>query len=236
MEFRVIIPVAEKAHLIPQVALASEGGKTWLARVCHEATQSGADNVVVATDDAAVAELAETLGVSVCHTSKDHISGTEHIAEAVSILELAEDDIVVAFPGDDPLVPAHVLRELAEDLERHDNVKMVSACQPIHDRPELMSPQVVKVALNRRHYALYFSRAPIPFESTNVATHDDAHELNGIHFRHLGVYAYRAGFLADFVAWDPSPDEELELLEPLRVLWHGGRIHMRVTEEAVPHP
>ncbi len=135
---------------------------------------------------------------------------------------------------DEPLIPPDSIQQLAGDLEEHDNVSVTSICEPIENVDELFDPNVVKVVLNHRNYAIYFSRAPRPWERDAFQQDRSNIALNGHHFRHVGLYAYRAKFLCDYMDWSDCPIENLEALEQLRILWHGGRIHMCISKKQMP--
>lgn len=233
MEFHVVIPVRYDSTRLPGKALADIAGKPMIQHVYERALDSGASEVVIATDDKRIAKVAESFGAHVCMTSSDHKSGTERLAEAVVALGLEDDEIVVCLQGDEPLIPSDVIRQVAEDLEEHDNVKVSTICVPIKGVNELFDPNVTKVVLNRRNYAMYFSRSPIPYGRDTFSDHANI-ELNGSHFRHVGLYAYRVGFVQEYLEWGPCSAEELEALEQLRILWQGGRIHMVVTKANLP--
>ena len=146
-------------------------------------------------------------------------------------MEYDENEIVVCVQGDEPLIEPGLIRQVAEDLEEHDNVKVTSLCEEITNRDELFDPHSVKVVMNRRNHALYFSRSPIPWEVGNFEDQNNA-KLTGRHFRHIGIYAYRVSFLQDYIEMSPSHLEAMECLEQLRILWHGNRIHMAVSKHS----
>lgn len=230
VEFRVIIPVRYDSDRLPGKALADIAGRPMIQHVYERAVKSGAEDVVIATNDKRISTVAENFGAAICITSSDHQSGTERVAETVVILGLEDDEIVVCLQGDEPLITPEVIRKLAEDLDEHDNVKVASLCALITDVNELFNPNTTKVVLNRRNYALYFSHAPIPWGRSTFNSKTSI-KLNGFYFRHIGIYAYRVGFLEEYLSWNSCPAEKLEGLEQLRILWHGGRIHMVVTKE-----
>ncbi|MFV9989256.1 MAG: 3-deoxy-manno-octulosonate cytidylyltransferase [Coxiella endosymbiont of Dermacentor nuttalli] len=230
MEFRVIIPVHYNSSRLPGKVLADIAGKSMIQRVYDCALKSGAEDVVIATDDNRISKAVKDFGAMVCMTSSDHQSGTERVAEAVVALGLEDDEIVICLQGDEPLITPVAIRKLAEDLCEHDNVKVASLCTPITDIDDLFNSNTTKVVLNRRNYALYFSHAPIPWNRFTFNSKENI-KLNSSHFRHVGIYAYRAGFLGEYLSWDSCPAENLEALEQLRILWHGGRIHMVVIKE-----
>ncbi len=190
--------------------------------VTENARQSCASRVVVATDDPRIAAAVEEFGGEVCMTSDAHESGTDRLAEAVALLDLDEDDIVVNVQGDEPGMPASVIAQVAETLSQSDGAVMATACWPIELERDLNDPNVVKVVFDDRGYALYFSRAPIPFNRDGGAAPA---------FRHIGIYAYRAGFLPVFSSWPVADLERVEKLEQLRVLAHGERIAVCVAAE-----
>ncbi len=233
MEFRVIIPARYDSTRLPGKVLADLNGKTMLQRVYERAIESGADSVVIATDNAKVSKVAQSFGAKVFMTSSEHQSGTERIAEAALALDYAPDEIVVNVQADQPFILPQGIRQVAEDLEKHDNVKVSSICERITHGEDLFNSSVVKVVLNWRNYAVYFSRAPIPwdmeqFKSTEKVTPSDQH------YKHVGLYAYRVSFLQEFIEWPSSPLERLESLEQLRILWNGSRMHMVISKDRFP--
>ena len=197
-----------------------------VVRVCERAAQSGAASVCVATDDERIVAAVRSSGFQVERTRSDHASGSDRIAEAVERKGLADDEIVVNVQGDEPLIEPRVIQEVASALSRHAEAAMSTACHPIHDAESFASPHVVKVVLDARGFALYFSRAAIPHPR-------DASQPHAL--RHIGVYAYRASFLRRYAALAPAPLERIEQLEQLRALWHGERIAVAtVTESPAP--
>jgi 3-deoxy-manno-octulosonate cytidylyltransferase (CMP-KDO synthetase) len=195
-----------------------------VVRVCERALQSGAAAVAVATDDGRIRDAVERAGYRAIMTRPDHPSGTDRVAEAAAALGLDLDDVVVNVQGDEPLIPPQLVREVAAMLGSHAEATVATACHPIHDAASLDNPNVVKVVLDARGYALYFSRARIPHPR----------EAGGAWYRHAGVYAFRMGFLQRFPGLAPSPDEKTEALEQLRVLWHGHRIAVTIHAGDIP--
>lgn len=232
VEFHVIIPVRLGSTRLPEKPLLDIHGKPMVQHVWERAMASGASSVVVATDSEKIALLAEGFGATVCMTSPDHPSGTDRLAEVAAAQGFADDEIIVNLQGDEPLMPPHLIRALAEDLTKFENTKMSTLCAPIKDIDELFNPDVVKVVLNKRGFALYFSRAPIPWERDTFAK--EPRVMKGVHWRHIGMYAYRVSALNEFLLWDQSQACRMESLEQLRILWHGGRIHVLETRELVP--
>jgi 3-deoxy-manno-octulosonate cytidylyltransferase (CMP-KDO synthetase) len=190
-----------------------------VVRVCERAMQSGAATVVVATDDERIATAVQANGFRAVRTRADHLSGTDRIAEAVQQLSLADDATIVNVQGDEPLIEPSVIRDVAGALSSHREASMSTACHPIHDAESFASPHVVKVVLDAQGFALYFSRAAVPYPR-------DGQEPHGM--RHLGIYAYRVSYLRHYASLAPAPLERIEQLEQLRVLWHGGRIAVAV--------
>lgn len=234
MSFHIIIPARYASSRFEGKVLADIAGKSMLQRVFDVANQTHAESVVIATEDKRVKEVAETFGATVCMTSEDHESGTERITEVIELLDYDDDDIIVGLQADEPFIPADVINQLAADLAEHTNVKVASLCTPIHEVSDIFNPNVTKVVLNQRKYAMYFSRAPIPWERGNFSENgNQVMELKGEHFRHIGIYAYRASFLPQYLAMDTCELEKMELLEQLRILWQCGRIHMSVVKQAV---
>lgn len=219
----VIIPARYASTRLPGKPLADIAGKPMIQHVYERARESGAQSVTVATDDARVRAACEKFGAKVAMTSATHRSGTERLAEAIRKLGLGPDEIVVNVQGDEPLMPPAVIRRTAETLAAHADAVVATVCCPIHDAAEFRNPNVVKVVRDARGYALYFSRAPIPHPRDGGQP--PAH-------RHIGLYAYRAGYVAQYLQLAPSPHEQAEQLEQLRVLWHGGRIAVWTTDEA----
>lgn len=226
MNYSVLIPARYASTRLPGKPLLDIGGKPMLQHVYERAVESGARQVVIATDDPRIEEAAAGFGAPVCRTGEQHRSGTERLAEAAQRLGLQADDIVVNLQGDEPLMPPVLLRQVAENLAAHATAQMATLCTRIHEAGELFDPHAVKVVTDRHGYALYFSRAVIPWDRDAFATTTEELPAAAEHYRHLGIYAYRAGFLQEYAAWPPCDIEKMESLEQLRVLWHGARIHV----------
>jgi len=235
MEFHVIIPVRLNSTRLPEKALLKIKNKTMLQHVYERGLESGAEQVIIATDSEKIAKKAKAFGAPVCMTSSDHQSGTERLAEAVVALGFDDNDVIVNLQGDMPLMPPAVVKAAANDLAQHDNVKIATVAVPIQDVEELFNPDVVKVVMTKRNYALYFSRAPIPWNREQFSENKQKITLNNHYFRHVGVYTYRAGFLSNYMEAEPSPYETIEALEQLHILWHGGRIHVLPSKEKIFH-
>lgn len=232
MDFKVIIPARAESTRLPGKVLLEINGKSMLQHVYNVAVASGAREVVIATDNDEIAETAAGFGAEVCMTDKDNATGTERIAEAAAILGYDDDDIIVNVQGDEPLLPPKVIAALANDLDVHDNTKVSTVCTEITSLEDLHNPNIVKVVFNNRGFAMYFSRAPIPWERDNFAA--DPQKMTIAHYRHIGLYAYRAGYLSQYIEMTGTSIEKAECLEQLRILMHGHRIHMMVTEDDIP--
>jgi 3-deoxy-manno-octulosonate cytidylyltransferase (CMP-KDO synthetase) len=224
VKFHAIIPARFASTRFPGKPLADIAGKPMIVRVCERAARSGAAAVHVATDDERIARAVLAAGHEVLMTRADHASGTDRLAEAAAQLKLKDDDIVVNVQGDEPLIAPSLIREVGDLLDKKPAASVSTACHAIHDAEALANPNVVKVVLDAQGYALYFSRSQIPYPR----------EKGGTWYRHAGIYGYRAGFLKQYSSLAPSPLEKVEALEQLRVLWHGHRIAVAVSEEAIP--
>ncbi len=235
MSFKVVIPARYASSRLPGKPLLDIGGRSMVQRVWGQALASGAEEVVIATDDARIEEAAKGFGAEVCMTRADHESGSDRLAEVVDRFGWADETIVVNVQGDEPFLPPTLIHQVAEDMELHPDAGVTTLCAPITERSELFDPHAVKVVLDAEGYALYFSRAPMPWHRDEfVHPERPLHPEVGF-LRHIGLYAYRAGYLRQFVAWPRAPLEVVESLEQLRVLWHGGRIHVGLACEPPGH-
>ncbi len=232
MSFRVLIPARYASTRLPGKPLLDIVGKPMLQRVYEQAVASGAASVVIATDDPRIEEAARGFGADVCMTSPEHSSGSERLAEAVSLLGYDDGEVVVNLQGDEPLMPPQLLKQVADNLAGHADASVATLCTRIHAAAELFDPHAVKVVMDRHGYALYFSRAVIPWDRDAFAVTTEELPPAAEHYRHLGLYAYRAAFLKRYVRLAPCALERMEVLEQLRVLWYGERIH--VAEALVP--
>ncbi|MBE8736040.1 3-deoxy-manno-octulosonate cytidylyltransferase [Aeromonas veronii] len=231
MSFVVVIPARYASTRLPGKPLADIHGKPMVQHVVEKALQSGADRVIVATDDERVQQALLSTGVEVCMTSPDHQSGTERLAEVCRHYGFAADTIIVNVQGDEPLIPPAIIRQVADNLAAA-TAPMATLSVPIQDAEEAFNPNAVKVVTDKDGYALYFSRASIPWDRDRFGK---SHEQIGDHYqRHIGIYAYRAGFIQRYVDWAPSVLEQVEALEQLRVLWYGEKIHVAQALEAPP--
>lgn len=230
MSFTVIIPARLASTRLPNKPLADLGGKPMIVRSAQRAAQSGAQQVVVATDHADIYDACRRNDIAVQMTRADHPSGTDRIAEVAATLSLPDDAVVVNVQGDEPLIDPSLIAATAALVAR--DVPMATAAHAIHDAADVFNPNVVKVVLDKNHRALYFSRATIPWHRDGFAQGKDVLPKNYAPLRHIGLYAFRNGFLQDYPELPVSPLEQIEALEQLRVLWHGFPIAVHVTEHA----
>ena len=236
MSFRVIIPARYESTRLPGKPLREMAGKPMIQHVYDCATRSDAAQVIIATDDARIQQAAESFGATVCMTSTQHRSGTERLAEVIETLHIADDEIIVNMQGDEPLMPAMCINQVADALANTQQASVATLCTPITTHHQLFDPHVVKVVFDSHKMALYFSRAPIPWHRDEFAATPDSLPTNNTpYFRHIGLYAYRAGYIRDYVKLAACDLEQAESLEQLRVLYHGGRI-VCVEAYEVPGP
>lgn len=232
-DFTVVIPARYASSRFPGKALADIAGKPMVVRVAERAAQSGAKAVYVATDDPRIENAMRAHGIEAIATGAEHATGTDRIAEAVRKLALGDDAIVVNVQGDEPLIDPRLVADVAAVLAGAPEAAVSTACHPIRDGGEISSPNVVKVVLDAKGFALYFSRAPIPYARDAWSGAGAGDAPAGLPcYRHIGIYGYRAGFLRKYSHLDRSPLEGFEALEQLRVLWHGYRIVVSVSETA----
>jgi 3-deoxy-manno-octulosonate cytidylyltransferase (CMP-KDO synthetase) len=224
LRFQVIIPARYASTRFPGKPLADLGGKPMVVHVCERAARSGAAAVHVATDDERIAAAVRAHGHQAIMTRADHASGTDRLAEAAKKLRLKDSSIVVNVQGDEPLIAPKLIAQVARTLERKPEASVSTACHAIHDQDSLANPNVVKVVLDAGGYALYFSRSRIPYPR----------EPGALCYRHAGIYGYRVSFLKRYSRLKVSPLEKAEALEQLRVLWHGHRIAVAVSETEIP--
>ncbi len=225
MHFRVVIPARYGSSRLPGKPLADIAGRPMVLRVLDRALEAGAESVVVATDDDRVRAAVEAAGHRALMTSPDHQSGTERLVEVVETLGWPDETLVVNVQGDEPLIDPVLIRDAARQLLLRADAVMATLAHPIHDHADFVNPNVVKVVADEAGYAVYFSRAPIPWPRDAFAARQPMpHELGAL--RHVGLYAYRAGFLRTYAGLAASPLERHEMLEQLRVLWHGYRISL----------
>ncbi|MGO2497827.1 MAG: 3-deoxy-manno-octulosonate cytidylyltransferase [Vibrio litoralis] len=229
MSFTVVIPSRYQSSRLPGKPLADIAGKPMVQWVHQQALQAGAERVIVATDDPRIEAVVKGFGGEVCMTSPDHQSGTERLAEVVEKMGIADDHIIVNVQGDEPLIPPSIIKQVAENLA-NSTAPMATLGVNIDEPEEVFNPNAVKVVTDEQGYALYFSRASIPWDRDAWAKEDKA--IRQPLMRHIGIYAYRAGFINTYINWQPSALEQIESLEQLRVLWYGEKIHVALAKEA----
>lgn len=235
MSFKVVIPARFASVRLPGKPLLDIAGKPMIRHVWERAGESGAEEVVIATDDERIRETCIGFGADVCMTGTQHRSGSDRIAEVVAIRGWSSEVIVVNLQGDEPSMPPELLAQVAGDMERHPAASVTTLSSPIRDRRTLFDPHVVKLVTDADGYALYFSRAPIPWHRDEFIDAEGPLPADTGFARHIGLYAYRAGYLAKFVDWKHAPIELAESLEQLRVLWHGGKIHVSEASQPPGH-
>lgn len=229
MRFHILIPARLASTRLADKALADIAGLPMVVRVARTCTQAGAETVVVATDHERIAQACSAHGVRALMTRADHASGSDRLAEACDLLGLDDEAIVVNVQGDEPLMPPALMQRCASLLISRPDCVMATVAHPIHDQADWRNPNVVKTVLDSQSRALYFTRAPVPFLRDGAPGQLPTAPAA---LRHLGLYAYRAGFLRRFPTLPPAPLERTEALEQLRVLWHGERIAVHVTDHA----
>ncbi|MCX7079490.1 MAG: 3-deoxy-manno-octulosonate cytidylyltransferase [Pseudomonas sp.] len=232
--FTVVIPSRYASTRLPGKPLQLIAGKPMIQHVWEQACKSSAQRVVVATDDVRIVDACKAFGAEVVLTREDHNSGTDRLAEVATQLGLAADAIVVNVQGDEPMIPPAVIDQVAANLAAHPEARMSTLAEPIEDVETLFNPNVVKVVSDLNGLALTFSRATLPWARDDFAKNREQLPAGVPYRRHIGIYAYRAGFLHDFVSWGPCWLENTECLEQLRALWHGVRIHVGDAVEALP--
>ena len=230
--FHVVIPARFAASRLPGKPLLMIGGRPLIQWVWQCARASGAESVIIATDDVRILDSAVAFGADCLMTSAQHASGTDRIAEVARTRGFAADDIVVNLQGDEPMMPAAVVNEVAEALHARPQFDIATAVAPIQSLAEFLDTSCVKALRARDGQALYFSRAPVPWPRDGVAAGQPTRFAGA--WRHIGIYAYRVRSLLQFAAWPPTPLEETERLEQLRALEHGMRIHLMTLAEAPP--
>jgi 3-deoxy-manno-octulosonate cytidylyltransferase (CMP-KDO synthetase) len=253
--FKVVIPARLGSTRLPRKVLRPLGGKPLLQWVWQAACASTAEQVIIAADDAQVLEACAGFGADARLTAPTHQSGTDRINEIAQAVGWSDDTLLVNLQGDEPLMPPALIQQVAELLAGDPAADIATLCHPLHAREEWLNPNVVKLVSDARGYALYFSRAPIPWRREPAAMPPTDVPLppggaaggvraagpnsadyfpQGLAFRHIGLYAYRVGALRRFSALPPAPLEECEMLEQLRALSHGLRIKVGVSQTPPP--
>lgn len=227
-DFHIIIPARFNSTRLPGKPLMDIKGKTLIERVYRRAELCGARSVVIATDDDRIEAAAKAFGGRVCRTLESHLNGTDRLAEAAILMGLKEQDIVVNLQGDEPLVPPQAVDQIVGLLEDRPDAFMTTLCCPIKNSYDLHNPNVVKVVLDKKGGALYFSRSLIPYPR------DQLMKSSLPFFRHIGLYAYRVSSLIRYQSFPAAMLESIEQLEPLRVLWQGEQISVAQVDDPLP--
>lgn len=224
MSFTIIIPARFESSRLPGKPLMDIHGKPMIQWTWERAKSSGAERIIIATENREVEAVCKAFGAEVVMTRDDHQSGTERIAEVIDLAGLNGDEIIVNVQGDEPMLPAELIHQVAEGLEQHHEIPMATLCEPIEDIATVFDPNAVKVCRDWANRAINFSRAPLPWSRDTFAGDTKILPDNWGYKRHIGLYAYRAGFVKQYVAWPECDLEHVEKLEQLRVLWHGEKI------------
>ncbi len=233
--FKVVIPARYASSRLPGKPLVPIAGKPMILHVCDRAKESQAEEIVVATDDSRIFKAVSDYGFTAIMTRDDHTNGTERIAEVCSRLGWQSSDIVVNLQGDEPSVPSELIRTLALGLLSQQAANIATLATPVIELEQIFNPNHVKVVLDQFGYALYFSRAAIPWDRDNFHQHEQFKSSRFEYLRHIGMYAYSVDFLERYVAWSTSVLEQVESLEQLRILWYGERIFVRIIDQE-PEP
>lgn len=235
ISFKVVIPARYASSRLPGKPLLDIAGKPMIEHVYEKAIESGAEEVIIATDDERIAEAASKFNASVCMTSDQHPSGTDRIAEVASIQNWGPEKIVVNVQGDEPMMIPALIRQVAEDLNQYVDAGIATLSTPITSHEELFNPNVIKVVMDHQGYALYFSRAPVPWHRDGFAKSKDKLPEDAQFYRHVGLYAYRVDFLNHYSQLTPCIPEQAESLEQLRAMYHGIRIHSSLSDTPPEH-
>ncbi len=232
--FKVVIPARYGSTRLPGKPLLAIDGEPMIAHVCRRAQEAGADEIIVATDDDRIVQAVSPLGVRAVMTRADHQSGTERIAEVAEKCAWPADTVVVNLQGDEPLLPPACIRAVAAALAGQTRAGIATLAAAIDDGQDIFNPNAVKVVLDKAGYALYFSRAPIPWDRDAFAKTAQQPSGTMLYLRHIGLYAYTVGFLRRYCSWPASVLESVESLEQLRILWQGEAVKVNIIEQAPP--
>lgn len=235
MSFRIVIPARFASTRLPGKPLRDIAGKPMIAHVIEQAKQSNAEEIIVATDSQEIIDAISNIDVRVCMTRENHQSGTERLSEVIEQLEMDDDQILINLQGDEPMMPPVCLNQVGQALEQDAGVKMATLCTPLTDIDELFDPHAVKVVRDINDFALYFTRAAVPWSRDNFNEAPRKMPTSQEYQRHIGLYGYRAGFIKQYLEWQSSDIEKTESLEQLRVLYYGERIKV-ITAEVPPGP
>ncbi len=220
-EYTVLIPARLASVRFPRKLLKSLAGKPIIQWTFEQASQTSAKAVYIATDSPEIAGIASRFTANILMTDPHHPTGTDRLCEAATLLNLPDDHLVVNVQGDEPLIPPVIIEQVAQNLAANPEAQMATLYKPFAEYAELANPNKVKVITDQRGFALYFSRSTIPFDAQGTVNSSLSH-----YNHHIGIYAYRVGFLKQFVTWPTCVLENCERLEQLRALWYGAKIHV----------
>lgn len=223
-DFKVVIPARYASSRLPGKPLIKIAGKAMVLHVCDRARESGATQIVVASDHASILDTVKSYGFEAVMTSDAHQSGTERLAEVAAIYQWNKEAIIVNLQGDEPLIPAQYIALVARSLAQQKIAEIATLAAEISLAAEAFNPHAIKVVVDKNHYALYFSRATIPWDREGFQQSNKPSIRKNSYLRHIGIYAYRVGFLQRYVQWETSALEKIERLEQLRILWEGEKI------------
>ena len=231
LRFKVVIPARFGSIRLPGKPLLNIAGKPMIAHVCERAKEAEADEIIVATDDQRIFQAVSDLGFNVVMTHAAHQSGTERIAEVARLCGWSDKEIIVNLQGDEPLIPPAYIRDVAGALAGQQQAGIATLAAQNIDPEEIFNPNSVKVVLNHAGYALYFSRAPIPWERDAFTQLNKQPSGKFPYLRHIGMYAYTVDFLNRYCKWQPSVLESVESLEQLRILWQGEAVFVQTVDK-----
>ncbi|WP_353347600.1 3-deoxy-manno-octulosonate cytidylyltransferase [Oceaniserpentilla sp. 4NH20-0058] len=234
-DYKIVIPARFGSSRLPGKPLIHLAGKPMVQHVYERALETGVKDIVIATDDQRIFEVAKAFGANVMMTSVGHENGTERIAEVAQNLNWSADDVIVNVQGDEPLIPKSLIQLTANGLLENPSAGMSSICTPIDCADDAFDPNAVKVVLNNQGFAMYFSRAPIPWDRDLYKTGESQLTQLAPVYRHIGMYGYRVSFLKQYASMEPTPIEQAECLEQLRALCYGVKIHMGVIAQPPGH-
>ncbi len=229
--FKIVIPARHGSTRLPGKPLLNLAGRPMIVHVCERALEAGGE-VFVATDDLRIQEAVKGLEVTAVMTREDHASGSERITEVADQLGWSDDTLIVNLQGDEPLMDPRLIQQLAEALGPSESARTATLAARIQERQEIFDPNAVKVVIDGNGHALYFSRAPIPWDRASFSTEGAVLKPEQVWYRHIGIYAYSTGFLRDYIRWPTSPLETVESLEQLRILYQGEKIRVVPVDSA----
>jgi 3-deoxy-manno-octulosonate cytidylyltransferase (CMP-KDO synthetase) len=235
MNFTVVIPARYASTRFPGKMLTDILGKPMIQHVYERSLQSNAQQVIIATDDVRIENVAKSFGAKVCMTKESHTTGTDRLQEVTHQLGLADDELVVNVQGDEPLIPPRIINQVANNLAQQALASIATLSEAITELDVLLNPNSVKVLTDVNGLALYFSRAPIPWPREAFSQKKPTQLPESFAWqRHVGIYAYRVSLLNKYVNWSPAEIETTEKLEQLRAMWYGERIHVETALEKLP--